>query len=57
MSKTIENVLTSSGFCWQAASAARMTFDIEMIKKNIEKNIILRILKNLGIITMIIRIV
>ena len=34
-----------------------MTFDIENDKKNIEKNIILRILKNLGIITMIIRIV
>ena len=37
MSKTIENVLTSSGFCWQAASAARMTFDIENDKKEYRK--------------------
>jgi hypothetical protein len=37
MSKTIENVLTSSGFCWQTASAARMTFDIENDKKEYRK--------------------
>ena len=37
MSKTIENVLTSSGFCWQAASTARMTFDIENDKKEYRK--------------------
>jgi hypothetical protein len=37
MSKTIENVLTSSGFCWQAASVARMTFDIENDKKEYRK--------------------
>ena len=37
MSKTIENVLASSGFCWQAASAARMTFDIENDKKEYRK--------------------
>jgi hypothetical protein len=37
MSKTIENVLTSSGFCWEAASAARMTFDIENDKKEYRK--------------------
>ena len=37
MTKTIENVLASSGFCWQAASAARMTFDIENDKKEYRK--------------------